>query len=129
MTPNILLIDDDRELCEEMEDALTDEGYSVRKAFNGLDGLALIEKYGCDILLLDLKMPGLDGIHVLRRLKDKGIKTKILVLTGRLLDSELPEQGGGGETGKDDIRHFVDGVISKPFRMQALLSKIKELTG
>ena len=129
MTHNILVTDDDRELCEEMEDALTGEGYSVRKAFNGLDGLSLIEKYGCDILLLDLKMPGLDGIHVLRRLQEKGIKPKILVLTGRLLDSQRLEEASRDETGENDIWDYVDGLISKPFRLATLLDRIKELIG
>ena len=69
MTCRVVIIDDDREMCEEIKDILVDEGYSVRTAFNGTDGLAIIGEYGCDVLLLDLKMPGLDGLAVLKEMQ------------------------------------------------------------
>jgi DNA-binding response OmpR family regulator len=124
MTCRILIIDDDREMCEEIRDILEDEGYSVRTAFDGNDGLALIEEHGCDVLLLDLKMPGLDGLAILRKMKEATAKPKILVVTAKLLDARAPQQAPVDE----EIIGLADDVLSKPFSIPGLLAAIRRMT-
>jgi len=123
--PNIIIVDDDREMCEELRETLEDEGYSVRTAFNGLDGLAVVEKHGCDLLLLDLKMPGLTGEEILKRLSQGQVKPKALVLTARLLNGESARERLAEQPGWE----LVHDVISKPFDIDALLRMIKTLIG
>ena len=125
MKPNIIIVDDDREMCEELRETLEDEGYSVRTAFNGLDGLAVVEKHGCDLLLLDLKMPGLTGEEILKRLSQGQVKPKALVLTARLLNGESARERLAEQPGWE----LVHDVISKPFDIDALLRMIKTLIG
>ena len=122
MTYNIVIIDDDREMCEEIKDILADEGYAVCAAYDGMQGLALVEKCDCDILLLDLKMPGLDGATVLKRLKEKDTRPRVVVLTARLTESESPEEIIADE----EVASLVDRVITKPFRIPELLMAIRQ---
>ena len=125
MKRRIIIIDDDREMCEELCDILKDEGWSVRAAYNGLDGLALVEKNGCDLLLLDLKMPGLTGEEILRRLSRWRMRPKILIVTARLLNHEAAMEDLTRLPGWD----LVEDVISKPFEIVPLIKKIKALIG
>jgi DNA-binding response OmpR family regulator len=125
MGPRVMIIDDDREMCEEIQDTLVAEGYAVSTALSGEDGLVLIEESGCDVLLLDLKMPGIDGAAVLRSLKARGIKPRILVLTAKLVDAEQPEKAIGDE----EAAAMVDDVLLKPFSIPDLLAAIERLAG
>lgn len=123
MTCRVVIIDDDREMCEEIKDILVDEGYSVRTAFNGTDGLAIIGEYGCDVLLLDLKMPGLDGLAVLKEMQAAASRPRILVLTAKLLDPRVPQQTPVDQ----EIVCLSDGVLSKPFSIPDLLAAIRRV--
>jgi DNA-binding response OmpR family regulator len=123
MKHKIIIIEDDREACEELRELLASEGYAVRAAFNGLDGLALLQERGCELLLLDLKLPGLSGEGVLERLSAEGPKPKVLILTARLLEGALAEESPAGKPGWE----LVSEVISKPFHIDTLLDKVKHL--
>lgn len=125
MKRKIIIVDDDREMCEEMCEILKDEGWSVRTAFNGLDGLALVEKHGCDLLLLDLKMPGLTGEEIIKRLSKGQARPKVLIVTARLLNYEAAMEDLTRLPGWD----LVEEVISKPFEIAPLLKKIRSLVG
>ena len=130
MTLNkILIIDDDEEMCEEIAEFLIDAGYDVSMVFNGKKGEKLIEKYDYNILLLDLKIPGLSGLDILKNIKEKNKKLKILILTGRpLLKKLLKENGDDEDNEEDTLLNLADGIINKPFNAITLLNKIKELT-
>jgi two-component system response regulator (stage 0 sporulation protein F) len=110
-------------MCEEIQEILVDEGYHVRTAFNGTEALALIDQHGCDVLLLDLKMPGLDGPAVLRRLKEKHTRPRVVVVTAKLLEDDSVdttfEEAG--------VRDLVHDVITKPFDIPRLLAAIKRI--
>jgi len=128
MKKRILVLDDDEELCEEITEILIDEGYRVTTAFDGLKGKRLVEKYDYDILILDVKMPGLSGLDILESIKGQNKEVKVIILTGRPLSKELQE----GRICKDieeKILRLADGIINKPFDIEVLLNKIKELSG
>jgi DNA-binding response OmpR family regulator len=128
MDKKILMIDDDEEICEEMAEILRDEGYDVTLAFNGEDGKALIEKDTFDLVLLDLKMPGLSGYDILKSAKAAGTRAKIIIISGRpFVRKYLPGEDRSGKQKKEDILKMADGFINKPFDIARLLETIKEL--
>ena len=110
------MIDDDEELCEETSEILIDQGYSVTTAFDGLRGKRLIEKYNYDILILDMKMPGLSGLDILQNVKEQNKELRVIILTGKPLTRE------------EKILKRADAIISKPFQVEVLLGRIRELS-
>jgi len=128
MKKRILVLDDDEELCEEITEILIDEGYRVTTAFDGLRGKRLVEKYDYDILILDIKMPGLSGLDILESIKGQSKEVKVIILTGRPLSKELQE-GSICKDKEEKILRLADGIINKPFDIEVLLNKIKELSG
>jgi len=127
MKKKILMIDDDEELCEETSEILIDQGYRVTTAFNGLTGKRLIEKYDYDILILDVKMPGLSGLDILQSIKEQNRELKVVILTGKPLSRELPEERSRKDR-EEKILKLADAIIGKPFHIEVLLDKIKELS-
>jgi len=77
----ILIADDEKNIRELLRDELADRGSRVAVAENGLNALALLEKEEFDVLLLDLNMPGLAGLEVLKKLKEQDIPTEVIILT------------------------------------------------
>lgn len=128
MKKRILVLDDDEELCEEITEILIDEGYRVTTAFDGLKGKRLVEKYDYDILILDVKMPGLSGLDILESIKGQNKEVKVIILTGRPLSKELQERRICKDK-EEKILRLADGIINKPFDIEVLLNKIKELSG
>lgn len=127
MKKRILMIDDDEELCEETSEILIDQGYRVTTAFDGLTGKRLIEKYDYDILILDVKMPGLSGLDILEGVKEQYKELKVVILTGKPLSRELPEERSYKDK-EEEILKLADAIIGKPFHIEVLLDKIKELS-
>jgi DNA-binding response OmpR family regulator len=126
MTKKILIINDDEEMCEEMAEILEDEGYYVNTTFSGYEGKKLIEKNDYDILLLDLKLPGLHGLEILKSIREKNIRSKVIVITGRPLITGLFKEEVYYEDQKECITKLADALITKPFDIEKLLGKIKE---
>jgi len=128
---NILIIDDDEDMCEEMKDILESENYSVDACNDGETGIRSVEKNTYDIVLLDLKMPKMNGYEVLRCLKDKYPALKMLVLTGSPLLGESFSRAGKGSLkngGYDKkVLELADGIINKPFDVPEVLLIIKKL--
>jgi len=120
------MIDDDEELCEEITEILTNEGYRVTTAFDGLSGNRLIQKYDYDIVILDIKMPGLSGLDILEGIKGQDKELKVIVLTGRPLSKNLQEEQNHNDK-EESLLALADGIIGKPFDIEVLLGKIKEL--
>ena len=117
MKRKILLIDDDKELSEEMSEFLADEGYQVQVAFDGLEGEKLIKKNQYDIILLDFKMPAFNGVDLLKRMKKVKLKSKIILISGRpFLEKEIKKQG---------LLPMISGFISKPYDVNRLLNTLK----
>ena len=124
------MIDDDREMCQEMAEVLQDEGYIVKTAFDGLEGKNLIEREDCDLLLLDLKIPKLTGFDILKKAKDGNDKLKVIILTGKPIGKEglLRNNKDINKDEEEVALELADSVMNKPFDIEKVLSKIKELT-
>jgi DNA-binding response OmpR family regulator len=80
-SPKILIIEDEKTLARALELKLTHLGYNVRVVMNGEDGIELLEREEFSLILLDLIMPKMDGFTVLSNLKEKNIKTPVIILT------------------------------------------------
>jgi Response regulators consisting of a CheY-like receiver domain and a winged-helix DNA-binding domain len=114
MSAKILLIEDEEKLARFVELELCYEGYSVTKAFNGRTGLELALTEGFDLILLDILLPELNGMEVLRRLR-RSTSVPVIMLTA--LDS-IPDKVSGLDLGADDY-------ITKPFAIEELLARIR----
>jgi two-component system alkaline phosphatase synthesis response regulator PhoP len=115
----ILLVDDELDILEFIEYNLTKENYQVLTASNGYDAIKTAEKHNPHLIILDIMMPGLDGVEVCRELRSKTQfkDTIIAFLTAR---SEDYSQIAGFEVGGDDY-------ITKPIRPRVLLSRVGAL--
>lgn len=127
MPKKILIINDEEEMCEELAEILEDEGYYVNTTSSGYEGKELIEKNDYDILLLDLKLPGLYGLEILKSVREKNIKSRIIVITGKPFSTGLFKEEVYYEDQKECITKLADALITKPFDIEKLLGKIKEL--
>jgi len=113
----ILVVDDDAPIRRMLERTLAAEGYAVESAVDGGDALVSVERSTPDLILLDVTMPGLDGLAVCRRLRDKGLATPVLLLTAR---DELDDRVAGLDAGADDY-------VVKPFETVELLARVRAL--
>jgi DNA-binding NtrC family response regulator len=80
--PRVLAVDDEEVVCESIRRVLTAEGYVVRTTTSSKEGVELLRRESFDLLLLDIKMPEMDGIEVLRRARDVSPETEVLIVTG-----------------------------------------------
>ncbi|MBI5687014.1 MAG: response regulator [Verrucomicrobia bacterium] len=119
MKAKILIVDDDPTAVETTGDVLTVGGHQVFSADNGEDGLRLAEELRPDLIFLDVKMPGMDGFEVCRRLREnpKTSRVPIIMLTGQ---SSMEEKVKGLECGADDY-------LTKPFQRVELEARVKVL--
>jgi PAS domain S-box-containing protein len=82
MEKEILVVDDERDICEVLDISLSDIGYRVHTAENGEEALRVFEEVNPPIVLTDIRMPGIDGIELLRRIKEKNPETEVIMITG-----------------------------------------------
>ncbi len=113
----LLIIEDDEHILSFLKRGLLEDGYIVQSAEDGEDGeyLAITNSY--DIIILDWMLPGKSGLQVLESLRNKGIKTPVLMLTAK---SEISDKVMGLRTGADDY-------LSKPFSYDELVARIEAL--
>ena len=111
----ILIVDDDAVLRESLVAALSAEGYKAVEAADGREGLQKASQGGVDLVILDLVMPSLSGIELTRKLREAGLHTPIIMLTGQ--KKEEIDKVLGLEVGADDY-------VTKPFSMNELLARI-----
>ena len=117
MSATILVVEDEYAVARGVQYALQQEGYEVQIARTGEEGLEFATQQAPDLVLLDVRLPGMDGFEVLRRLRATGSKSPVLVLTAR--DDEV-DKVIGLELGADDY-------LTKPFSLRELMSRIKAL--
>ncbi len=111
----VLLIDDDARLAELLEGYLTPQGVTLVHAGGGQAGLAALAGGGFDAVFLDVMMPGMDGLTVLRKLREAGHRIPVLMLTAR---GDEADRVVGLELGADDY-------IAKPFSPRELLARLR----
>ena len=113
----VLLIDDDARLAELLDGYLTPQGVSLVHAAGGQAGLSALAGGGFDAILLDVMMPGIDGLSVLRTLRDAGHRVPVIMLTAR---GDEADRVVGLELGADDY-------VAKPFSPRELAARIKAI--
>ena len=113
----ILVVDDERAVRESLRRALELEGYEIELADDGLAALAALEGDEPDAMILDVLMPGLDGLEVARRVRREGSRLPILMLTARV---EVDDRVAGLDAGADDY-------VTKPFALEELLARVRAL--
>jgi len=115
----ILIIEDEKRLADSIKKGLEQESYAVDVSYEGTDGfgMALIQDY--DLIILDLMLPGMDGMEICRKLRDQEkVDSAILMLTAR---GQIKDRVQGLNTGADDY-------LTKPFAFEELLARIKALS-
>ena len=115
--PNILVVEDDQRIAASLRRALEYAGYAVALAHDGPDGLEAAEAGEPDLLILDVMLPGFDGIELCRRLRVRGNDAAVLMLTAR---TSVPDRVDGLEAGADDY-------LTKPFAYEELLARVRSL--
>ncbi len=114
----ILLAEDEVSLSRAVTALLERSNYSVDAVFDGAEALDYLEAGNYDALILDLMMPGVDGMTVLRRLRERGDRIPVLILTAK---SEIDDKVLGLDAGANDY-------LTKPFATQELLARIRAMT-
>ncbi len=114
---NILLVDDEHELRMLVAERLGIEGYNVLEADRVCDAVKLMSHSHFDLLLLDVKLPDGTGLDVLRFMKDRGINTPVIMLTG----------ASGLEVAVESVKLGARNYVTKPAKIPYLLHSIKEL--
>jgi heavy metal response regulator len=113
----ILVVEDEKALANIIMKGLEEEGYAVDVAYNGEDGLFMAENESSDLIILDIMLPIIDGMAILRRIRKAGVRTPVLMLTAR---DAITDKVSGLDSGADDY-------LTKPFHFEELLARIRAL--
>jgi DNA-binding response OmpR family regulator len=113
----ILLVEDDRDLARMVSDGLTAEHHSVVAIHDGVDGLDMLRRSIYDVVILDWQLPGMEGVEILRKFRNGGGNTPVIMLTGR---AGINEKELGFNVGADDY-------LTKPFDIRELAARIRSL--
>ncbi|MCX8129209.1 MAG: response regulator transcription factor [Clostridia bacterium] len=110
----VLVVDDEKEIADLIEIYLSNEGYRVLKAYSGIEGLSIVEKESLQLVILDIMMPGMDGLELCRRIRREW-NIPILMLSAKSQDIDKIM---GLSTGADDY-------LTKPFNPLELIARVK----
>src|SRR5918998_725027 len=113
----ILLVEDDRAIAGFVEPELEHLGFQVRCAYDGVTGLEDAQKFGPALIVLDIMLPGLDGVGVLKRLREGGSRVPVIMLTAR--DTTLDKV--------HSLDRGADDYLTKPFDIEELLARVRAL--
>ena len=113
----VLLVEDDRSIVRLVQMELEHRGFDVGCAYDGLSGLDEVEKFRPEVIVLDIMLPGLDGVGVLDRLRRAGNRVPVVMLTAR--DATLDKV--------HSLDHGADDYVTKPFDIEELLARIRAL--
>ena len=114
----VLVVEDEEKLALSLKAGLEAEQYSVRVSYTGEDGFYLAEMESFDLLILDLMLPGHNGIEILASLRKRGNQTPVMILSGR---DSMQDRVLGLDTGADDY-------LVKPFGLPELLARVRALS-
>ncbi len=111
----VLLIDDETVFVDNLAGLLNKRGMKVQSVNDGLQALDLLANELYDVLVLDLRMPGMDGVELLKAIRERDVQTPVIVLTGQMSIKQLAEV----------VKEGVAEVVLKPCRIDALISCIE----
>ena len=114
---HILLVEDDESILFGLQDILGGEGYQISIASNGIDGLKFATENSIDLLVLDIMLPGMNGLEICKRIKKEKLTLPIIMLTAK--SSEIDKISG--------LDYGADDYITKPFSLSELLARIRAL--
>lgn len=114
----ILVVEDEKHLNRIISEAVEDEGYSVDSCYNGLEALEYLACADYDVIILDIMMPKMNGLELVRRLRSEGNNTPVLFLTAR---DAVADRVEGLESGGDYY-------LTKPFDFQELMAVVRVMT-
>lgn len=113
----ILIVEDEHKIANSIKQGLEQESYAVDTAFTGTDGFDLASTEDYDLIILDILLPGMDGVALCKKLRTGGIHTPILMLTAK---GQLTDKVEGLNAGADDY-------LTKPFAFEELLARVRAL--
>jgi len=116
MSVRVLLVDDEQDFVEVLAERLETRGFAVQKAFSGDDAISLITKKDADVVVLDVLMPGRDGVEILREIKQLKPLTEVIMLTGHATV----------ETAIEGMKLGAYDYLMKPTETEDLVAKIKK---
>ena len=119
MSNNLLVIDDDEMVCEVVSSALTMPGYRVRTAYSGEQGLACCQQEMPSLVLLDIRLPGIDGLETLRRIKEMNRSCRVVIITGYET----------ARTAVEAMKLGAEDYITKPMPLEELRALVTKLVG
>ena len=114
----LLIVEDEKNLCDTIAKNLYGVGYEVDTSYDGDDALDCILSEDYDLIVLDLNLPGTDGMDILKELRKKNEETKVIILSAK---SQIADKVAGLDAGANDY-------LEKPFHLQELEARIRSLT-
>jgi DNA-binding response OmpR family regulator len=114
---HILLVEDDESILFGLQDILEGQGYQISTASNGIDGLKLATENSIDLLILDIMLPGMNGLEICKKVKKEKLTFPIIMLTAK--SSEIDKIAG--------LDYGADDYITKPFSLSELLARIRAI--
>jgi len=113
----VLIVEDEKALVDIIKKGLEEEGYAVDVAYNGEDGLFMAENEPSDVIVLDIMLPVIDGMTILKKIRRAGVKTPVLMLTAK---DTVMDKVSGLDSGADDY-------LIKPFHFEEFLARLRAL--
>ena len=111
----LLIVEDEKQICDTIAKSLYDAGYEVDTCYDGEEALECILAEDYDLIVLDLNLPGMDGMDILRELRQKNEETKVLILSAR---GQIADKVEGLDAGANDY-------MEKPFDTKELVARVK----
>lgn len=116
MNKKLLIVDDEVEICEFLKSFFEDRNFKVATAYSGDKALLKVEEFKPGVVLLDIQMPGMDGIQTLKKIKEKNPKIKVIMVTAVETQDKIEEA----------MRNGADNYITKPLSLEYLEKDVQE---
>lgn len=116
--PEVMIVDDDKCLCESLEMILKEVGYEVLSVYNGADALQAAQEHEFDAAIIDIRLPDIDGVEVLRRLSQNDTNMGIMMVSGEATV----------ETAVGSLNQGADAFLLKPVNARDLISRLDRIT-
>ncbi len=125
MPKKVVIVDDEPEVADILEGVIAAKGFETYVAADGNAGLEAVQMYGPDIIITDFNMPGLDGLGMAKKLRDRGVRTPIYMtssdaIPGIPLSDKFRDKMGQYGIREADLPAYVNGFLSKPYDFEEI---------